>query len=140
MLPQRWHYVPAALLQCRFLKLLQHCQLTRQNFHFQRTDNVDTTNRPTLWRRCDNIFVSAGMTWSHMLGIQTYLTYVYYCIFLKKIKFLFLLHEMKHRISNISKTTSESLSKILKISKYKVTLIFHISFFLFLKTLLTLWN
>ena len=32
-----------------------------QNFRFQRSDIVDTTNCPTLWHRPDNAFVFDGM-------------------------------------------------------------------------------
>ena len=48
------------LLQLHFYALPQRCQLTLANFYFQRADIVDTTNRPTKWRRCDNIFSFAG--------------------------------------------------------------------------------
>ena len=140
MLPQRWHYVPTALLQCRFLKLLQHCQLTSAKLSFpanwQCRYNQSSDVVKTLWQYL-------CVCWVDLTSYAWHSNLPYVCLllhFLKKIKILFLLHEMKHTISNISKTTSESLSKILKIGKYKVILIFHISFFPFLKTLLNLWN
>ena len=44
------------LLQRHFLTLPKRCQL----FHFKQTDNVDTTNRPTLGQQLNNAFVFTG--------------------------------------------------------------------------------
>lgn len=41
--------------------LLNFAIWRQQNFHFQRTDIVDTTNCPTLWHCPDNAFVFGGM-------------------------------------------------------------------------------
>ena len=38
----------------------------RRNFHFQGNDNVNTTNFPTLWKCCDNVFVFPGKVRAYM--------------------------------------------------------------------------